>query len=206
VGSYADRLDFENVKRHSQRIKTAVNNLNTILTEFLSLGKLEEGKTEPNLVDVDLPELINEVHSEMKVLFRNGQTLSYEHQGAQNTLLDPGFFKHVLQNLLSNAIKYSPENSLIRINSAVQATEIGLEVIDQGMGIPMADQKHLFSRFFRAANSSNIQGTGLGLYIVKRYIELMNGQIGFESEEGKGTRFWVKIYTQPYLKKDQDAS
>lgn len=201
IGSYADREDYENVKKHSQRIKTAVNNLNTILTEFLSLGKLEEGKTEPNLLETNLPTLVEEVHSEIKALFRNGQSLSYEHQGDSKTILDPGLLKHVLLNLISNAIKYSPENAPIKVASYVQPNEVFLQVVDQGMGIPEADQKHLFSRFFRAANASNIQGTGLGLYIVKRYIELMNGEIGFTSTEGVGTTFWIKIYPQPYLQK-----
>ena len=203
IGSYADRADYDNVIKHSLRIKTAVNNLNTILTEFLSLGKLEEGKTTPNLTEVNLPNIIEEVHTEMKALFRSGQTLTHEHLGEQITVLDPGLFKHVLLNLISNAIKYSPENSSILIKTFIEPTEIGLRVIDQGMGIPVADQKHLFSRFFRATNSTNIQGTGLGLYIVKRYIELMNGKIGFKSEEGRGTEFWVKIYPQPYLQKNE---
>ncbi|MBK8921015.1 MAG: PAS domain S-box protein [Saprospirales bacterium] len=194
IASYAERMDFEQVKKHSLRIKTAVNNLNTILTEFLSLGKLEEGKTEPNLRETSLPDIVSEVHSEIKGIFKPGQTLQHQHNGPNVALLDPALFKHVLLNLFSNAIKYSPENTEIMVRSSVRPGEIFLEVIDQGMGIPEADQKHLFSRFFRATNASNIQGTGLGLYIVKRYVELMNGEIGFQSEESKGSTFWVKIF------------
>lgn len=196
IETYADRLDFENVKKHGSRIKKAVNNLNTILTEFLSLGKLEEGKTETNLQETSLPEIVAEVYSEIKPLFKEGQTLEHQHNGEVFAMLDPGLFKHVLLNLFSNATKYSPENTTIRVYTKVTPAEISLQVFNQGMGIPQADQKHLFSRFFRAANATNIQGTGLGLYIVKRYVELMNGAIGFRSEEGKETEFWVKIHRQ----------
>ncbi len=196
IETYADRLDFENVKKHGSRIKKAVNNLNTILTEFLSLGKLEEGKTESNLQETSLSDLVAEVYSEIKPLLKEGQELEHQHEGQALAMLDSGLFKHVLLNLFSNATKYSPENTTIRVYTKVTAAEIALQVFNQGMGIPKADQKHLFSRFFRAANATNIQGTGLGLYIVKRYVELMNGEIGFHSEEGKETEFWVKIYPQ----------
>jgi PAS domain S-box-containing protein len=193
ITTYAERRDFENITKHSLRIKTAVNNLNTILTEFLSLGKLEEGKTEPNLHETNLPEIIEEVSSEIKGILRPGQVFDYQHEGSDTAFLDPALFRHVLINLFSNAIKYSPENTTIRVRTTISPTEVLLRVIDQGMGIPKADQKHLFSRFFRAANAANVQGTGLGLYIVKRYVELMNGEIGFASEEEKGSEFWVKI-------------
>ncbi|MBK9337704.1 MAG: PAS domain S-box protein [Lewinellaceae bacterium] len=196
IMTYADRQDFEQIKKHGLRIKTAVNNLNTILTEFLSLGKLEEDKTEPNLRETDLPEMIEEVISEIRGLFRPGQVLDYQHEGPAIAMLDPALFKHVLLNLFSNAIKYSPENTTIRVRTTITQTEVLLQVIDQGMGIPKADQRHLFSRFFRATNVTNVQGTGLGLYIVKRYVELMNGEIGFVSTEEQGSEFWVKISPQ----------
>lgn len=191
IKSYADRGDVENIKKHALRIQTAVNNLNTILTEFLSLGKLEEGKTEPQLAEIHLPHLIEESIVEMALLLRPGQTIQHQHEGEQLTRLDAGLFKHVLINLLSNASKYSPEGANIRVCSRIDADETRVRVLDEGVGIPVADQKHLFSRFFRATNATNVQGTGLGLYIVKRYVELMGGDIGFESEEGKGSEFWV---------------
>lgn len=194
IHTYAERQDFENIKKHSLRIKTAVNNLNTILTEFLSLGKLEEGKSEANLRPANLRELVEEVAGEIKPLLQKGQTFEYRHEGMEEAMIDPGLFKHVMLNLFSNAIKYSPENALIEVISSIQPEEVSLRVIDKGIGIPEADQKHLFSRFFRAANATNIQGTGLGLYIVKRYVELMNGEIDFTSEYGKGSEFRVRLF------------
>jgi signal transduction histidine kinase len=195
IHTYAERQDFENIQKHAFKIKTAVNNLNTILTEFLSLGKLDEGKTQPNVQRMNLRQMVEDVESELKPLLKTGQTFSYEHRGEEMAFLDPGLMKHSLINLFSNAIKYSPENAPIRVETAVAGDHVSIRIHDRGMGIPEADQKHLFSRFFRATNAGNIQGTGLGLYIVKRYIELMNGEIGFESQEGKGTTFWLNFET-----------
>lgn len=95
-------------------------------------------------------------------------------------------------NLISNAIKYSPENSTIHIKIAM-GNNLTIHVTDSGIGIPESEQKHLFERFFRAKNSTNIQGTGLGLHIVKKYAEMMNGTVTFNSKENEGTTFTVTL-------------
>jgi signal transduction histidine kinase len=100
--------------------------------------------------------------------------------------------KNIFINLLSNAIKYS-ESGLIRCTVNMEGEEFEIEVEDQGMGIPEKEQKHLFERFFRASNATNTQGTGLGLNIVRQYVDYLGGQISFESEEGEGTTFTLKI-------------
>ena len=106
--------------------------------------------------------------------------------------------KNVLINLLNNASKYSDEGKSIHFSLRAKKNELVFKVKDEGIGIPKKDQQHLFDRFFRANNAINIQGTGLGLNIVKKYIELMNGHIEFSSEENKGTEFRVAIpITQP---------
>ncbi len=191
IHSYVDRGDLDKIKKHAARIQAAVNSLNTILTEFLSLGRLEEGKTEPQWADVHLSALIEETIGEMSVLLRHGQSIDYIHEGEATVRLDPALFKHILINLFSNASKYSPERARIYIRSRTDECGCCVHVRDEGVGIPTADQKHLFTRFFRATNATHVQGTGLGLYIVKRYVELMGGTIGFHSEEGKGSEFWV---------------
>lgn len=193
IKSYAERGDLDSIRKHALRIQMAVNNLNTILTEFLSLGRLEEGRTEPRLVETDLTALIEEDINEMTPVLRAGQTIEHRHEGERRVCLDPALFKHVLINLLSNASKYSSEGAIIRVYSRIDETGASVHVQDSGLGIPASDQKHLFSRFFRATNATNVQGTGLGLYIVKRYVELMGGEIGFHSEEGKGSDFWVRF-------------
>jgi signal transduction histidine kinase len=193
ISQYADRQDIGNVKKHAERIKNAVNSLNTILTEFLSLGRLEEGHIQPKPEALDLPACVENVHQELKSLFKNEQTLHYSHSGQMAVRLDGGLLKNILINLVSNAIKYSPEGSGITVQSYADGKNVRIVVRDEGIGIPPADQKHLFDRFFRATNATNVQGTGLGLYIVQRYAEMMNGKVGFESEVEKGSAFWVEF-------------
>ncbi|MBL7779727.1 MAG: PAS domain S-box protein [Saprospiraceae bacterium] len=197
VQQYADRQDLANVKKHADRIKNAVNGLNTILTEFLSLGRLEEGRVQASMEEIDLPVLIEELHQEMKNLFKPGQQLMYTHEGDRTAQLDGRLLKNILINLVSNAIKYSPEQSIIQVHSHIGSDNIRISVRDQGVGIPEPDQKHLFGRFFRASNATNIQGTGLGLYIVQRYAEMMNGEVGFSSAVEEGSEFWVKFLKSP---------
>ncbi len=193
VSQYAERQDFANVKKHAERIKNAVNSLNTILTEFLSLGRLEEGRVQLKMEAIDLPACVEDVHQELTSLFKTGQSFSYTHSGESKVCLDGGLLKNILINLISNAIKYSPENTVITVRSAINEKTILVSVCDQGIGIPKTEQKHLFDRFFRATNAMNIQGTGLGLYIVQRYAEMMNGRVGFTSEVGKGSEFWAEF-------------
>ena len=193
VHQYAERQDFTNVQKHAARIKNAVNGLNTILTEFLSLGRLEEGRIQPKTEALDLTACVEEVHQELKNLFKTGQQFEFIHTGAPTVHLDGGLLKNILINLVSNAVKYSPENSAITVSSSITDRSTRISVRDQGIGIPESEQKHLFDRFFRASNATNIQGTGLGLYIVQRYAEMMNGTVGFNSEPEKGSEFWVEF-------------
>lgn len=192
IQTYADRNDSFNIQKHAARIKHTVDNLNNILSEFLSLGKLEEGKTMANPKEVNLRELIEDVYFQLKGVFKTGQNLQYDHYGQENVYIDGVLLKNVLINLISNASKYSGEEKIIYVQSKVEERKVVVTVRDEGIGISEEDQKQLFSRFFRAGNAANIQGTGLGLYIVKRYVEMMHGSIGFRSELGKGSEFWIQ--------------
>jgi signal transduction histidine kinase len=102
---------------------------------------------------------------------------------------DPNILKNILFNLVSNAIKYTKQNGIITLKLYDDDQNLHLVVSDNGIGIPQKDQKHLFDRFFRAENASNLEGTGLGLFIVKKYSELLHGDISFTSTESTGTTF-----------------
>jgi signal transduction histidine kinase len=102
---------------------------------------------------------------------------------------DKKLLKHILFNLVSNAIKFSPENKPIEVGIKVLKRNWTLNVKDNGIGIPKSDQKHLFERFHRGKNVTNIQGTGLGLNIVARITEMLEGKISYETKENLGTTF-----------------
>jgi PAS domain S-box-containing protein len=193
IARYQNKEDQEKREKHVERIKSAVNNLTEILNDFLSLEKLEEGIIRNNPKTIHIEKFIKDIIEEMRALLKSGQYIHYQHNGDFEIEIDSQLLKNVLINLISNAIKYSPENKEIWVNSEVANGNIKIDVIDQGIGIPDQDKPHLFERFFRANNVSNIQGTGLGLNIVKKYIELMNGEISFKSQCGKGTTFTVII-------------
>lgn len=194
IQQYVQRQDMANILKHSDRIKNSVNGLNSILTEFLSLGRLEEGRVMLKKETADITECVADVQEGLKSLFKPGQTFEHRHTGETAIHTDCNLLKNILINLISNAIKYSPENKLISVESKLDTGRLRVSVHDQGMGIPEADQKHLFERFFRASNSANTtQGTGLGLYIVQRYVEMLGGTLGFQSDVDSGSTFWIKI-------------
>lgn len=188
---YTSSEDQPKREKHIQRIISSVNLLTDILNDFLNVGKIEEGKIQARFSVFDLAKNLSDTISEMRSMCKVGQQITYKHSGETQVELDPGMFKHISLNLLSNAIKFSPENSEISLSTTVTASEIELRIKDSGIGISKEDQEHLFERFFRAANAINIQGTGLGLHIVSKYAELMNGKITCQSEADKGTEFII---------------
>lgn len=199
VSKYTETNQQANRDKHIQRINSSVKNMIVILNEFLTLGKMEDGKLGASFKNFSLPELLQSLINEMEPLLKNEQHIDYKHTGTADVYLDPSLLKNSLLNLLSNAIKFSPENSPIILASTVSKKEIKISVKDSGVGISAEDQQHLFERFFRGANAVNIQGTGLGLHIVSKYAELMNGKISFSSKLNKGSEFILKFENKKEL-------
>ena len=193
LSKYTKTEDQPKRDKHVERIKYSVKSLTDILNEFLSLGKIEAGKIEVRNEEFDLKAFVDSVVYEMNILLKPGQQFNYTHIGDKILFSDSHLLKHILVNLISNAIKFSPENSVIKIYSEITGGITTIQITDQGMGIPKSDQVHLFERFFRATNVTNIQGTGLGLHIVGRYVELLDGIIKYNSELEKGSSFTIKL-------------
>jgi PAS domain S-box-containing protein len=196
ISKYEKTEEQPQREKHIQRIVSAVNMLTDILNDFLSVGKIEEGRVQVRYSTFNVEELVSNTISEMNGLQRKRQSVSYIHEGPEELHLDAALLKHIVMNLLSNAIKFSPEGATIHIFTRQDEQGFILRVKDEGIGISAEDQEHLFERFFRGTNVSNIQGTGLGLHIIGKYAELMNGEVSFQSEIGKGTEFTVTF--QPY--------
>jgi len=192
IEKYAQPYDNANIRKHVAKIKNAVGNLTTILNDFLSLEKLEAGRVEPTYTPFDLVKFSEEITEELQMVAKQNQSIIYQHTGTRSIVnLDPNLLKNCVINLMSNAIKYSGENTFIEFNTEIADNNCVITIKDNGIGIPDTDQKHLFEAFFRAHNTGNIPGTGLGLNIVARYASLMNGRVEFKSNINQGTLFTI---------------
>lgn len=193
IGRYTREEEQVNRDKHIKRIKESVKHLNDLLEDFLSLGKLEEGKVKVEVASFDVHDFFNEVIEEMKPILKTGQNIYLQMEGPHLFTTDKRLVKNILINLLGNAIKFSPENSTITLFSKNQNTQLDIHVTDTGIGISSEDQEHLFTSFYRGTNAGNIPGTGLGLHIVKRYTELIGGQLNLQSELGQGTTISITL-------------
>ena len=180
--------------KHIKTISDKVHFLNNILNDFLSLEKLETGKLTYRFNDFKLTKVIDEVIYNANMLLKEGQCIKYPDNINDLSLYqDEKTIVLILTNLINNAIKYSPEHSVITIAIEQNKEITTIHVKDNGIGIPLKDQKSIFERYFRAENVMNTQGTGIGLNITKNHLENLDGTICFKSEEQRGTTFTITI-------------
>jgi len=187
VSKYQKTEEGEKRERHLKKIKDSVSHLNNLLEDFLSLGKLEEGKVSISISSFAVREFIDDVIEEMKVIQKKGQQIICKYEGVDDFSTDKRLLKNILINLFSNALKFSDEDRSVWINIENKNDQLRVMIRDEGIGIPEEDQHHLFTTFFRGKNVVNIEGTGLGLPIVKRYVDLLNGTVSLKSKLEKGT-------------------
>jgi signal transduction histidine kinase len=193
IAKYMETQQQDHREKHVGRIKSAVNGLTEILNDFLSIGKLEEGKVQVNWTSVDVTQLITEVIDELQVLCKDGQKIVFVHEPDSMWISDRALLKNMMVNLISNAIKFSNEDSVVKVNTSIVDRTLRIVIEDQGIGISEDDKKHMFERFFRGQNAQNIQGTGLGLNIITKYLELLQGDIDLQSELNVGTTFTITL-------------
>jgi PAS domain S-box-containing protein len=188
IDKYIERPDFEAVKKHTTRIRGAVELLNNILNDFLSLEKLEAGMVVVKKAMINVVHLGEEIVEDMQMICKKNQHIVYQHTGPNAEFsLDAHLLKSSIINLISNAIKYSGEDTFIAFSTEIAEDVCTIIVKDNGIGIPEEDQVNLFEPFFRAHNTGSIPGTGLGLNIVRRYVTLMDGELEYWSAINKGT-------------------
>ena len=189
-----DRLSQEKQKSYFQLIRTAISDLDDLLSEVLLLGRTENGKVSCQfecldlmLFCQDLIRLVNSAQSEPR-------QIEFRPQGnLQQGLWDAHLLRHILCNLLSNAIKYSPADTPITFEIIAQPETMIFRVSDQGIGIPQTAIADLFDPFFRADNVAGVKGTGLGLAIVQRCAAIHGGEVQVESKENQGSVFTVRL-------------
>jgi len=194
IGKYKNTETQEKREKHLFTIKNKVQYLNGILNDFLSVERLESGKIKYKLSNFKLSKIVNEVIYNANMMLKSGQHINYPSNIDDiNIYQDEKILELILSNLLHNAIKYSSENTTIDFKIIHNTKEFIFEIKDQGIGIPLEDQKHIFERYFRAENALTNQGTGIGLNIVKGHLENLGGNIEFNSIKNEGTTFIVKL-------------
>ncbi|MBO0952963.1 HAMP domain-containing histidine kinase [Fibrella sp. HMF5405] len=191
IGRYNGADDADKRERHVQQIKTAVNALNELITDFLSLGKLDKlGQMQPLVLSL----FCGETMAQTQAIAKADQRFIYRHLGGDPAITTDGnLLKKILVNLLVNASKYSSEGKVIELTTRTTDALLLIQVRDEGIGISDVDKENLFINFFRGRSAVHVQGTGLGLYIVKRYVDLLGGTITFTSQPGQGTIFTVEL-------------
>jgi PAS domain S-box-containing protein len=188
IEKYTKAEDQPKREQHINRIKSSVNHLTEILEEFLSVGKLEDGKLEVHPTEFSVGEFIKDILSDFSTY---GQAIRFELGEDFSCFQDASILRKVIFNGLSNALKFSQREVVLQVK--LQGTFVELRIIDQGIGISDEDKKHLFERFFRGGNATVIQGTGLGLHLVDRYMRLLGGKVEIKSELNKGTELLIQF-------------
>lgn len=191
IEKYDELQNEEKKKLHFDKIKKNIKNLTNMLNDTLTISRIEENRMTPVFQSANLRELIEEVVSETEGLRGEERKMIVNFVGQEKTRIDRKFIKIIAANILSNALKYSTQDVEVQIES--ETKYVTIIVIDKGIGIPEESQEHMFDRFFRATNATHIQGTGLGLNIVKSYVDLLKGELEVNSRENIGTTVTIKI-------------
>jgi signal transduction histidine kinase len=192
--NYFDRMNKEELKKYLQRIRKNIEFLREMINKFLNLSRIETGKMPFMPESTEIVTFINNWLEEFSIKNVIKQSIGFEKEFREATLtIDRQLMLQVFDNLVTNSIKYSPEDSPITIRVEKLDDSFLFIFEDKGIGIPAKDQGKLFEAFFRASNTGNIHGTGLGLPLVKQIVDRHDGKLWFESTENVGTTFYVEI-------------
>jgi signal transduction histidine kinase/type II secretory pathway pseudopilin PulG len=180
--------------KNLHRIQSAAKIMTQLLTDMLTLSRAEAGKLEFKPQWMDLEEFCNNLVEEIELTYRAQQSIFFiSEDPGRKVWLDEKLLRSIFNNLLSNAIKYSSEDSHIYLTLGWESEAVVFQIQDQGIGVSPEDQQHLFESFYRGTNVGDIPGTGLGLAVVKKCVDLHSGSIAVESKVGIGTTFTVTL-------------
>ncbi|MBI2626119.1 MAG: PAS domain-containing sensor histidine kinase [Candidatus Nealsonbacteria bacterium] len=195
----------ETGRKYLDNVFSCVERLNELVTLLLSISRIESGnfKASPELIE--LVGFIEKSLTEFQPICEKKQVICSfaKHPGKLELKIDKTAFGHILRNLAGNAVDYTKSGGKVEISLEEKNGFVILKIQDDGIGIPKKDQSGIFGKFVRASNAHTLKpdGNGLGLYIVKEAVKLLNGEIWFESEEGRGTIFYVSLPSYPQLQK-----
>ena len=201
---YSHKWTPEKQLKYLSRIQSSVKHMTELLNDVLLLGKADAGQLKLNLTQIDLCQFCQELVEEMSLSTPTHQIIfntdCSEADESKVACLDEKMLRHILHNLLSNAIKYSPQSDRVIFDLDCQPQQAVFKVRDFGIGVPPSEIGQLFDSFHRAENVGSIPGTGLGLPIVKRAVDMLGGAIDVDSQVNVGTTFTV---TLPNLSADR---
>jgi signal transduction histidine kinase len=187
---YADDLNTAKRDAHFEKIRLMVNHLNGILQDIFQTSEIERDHVRVRPSAFDFCQLVAESIENVRQSERSDLSICWRAQPeAIEVRSDAVMLLHVVQHLLTNAARYSPGE--IFCSAAVQQGMVQFSVEDRGVGIPEAEQGHLFEQFFRATNVNHLPGIGLGLYLSKRYLTLLRGDIRWENARPNGIIFRI---------------
>lgn len=191
---YSDRLSEPERDLRLRTIQTEIDHMTVMLEDILTFGRLDAGSAPFQPQSLDLTEVCRSVIAGLRLRTDESQRIIFKPDiRCKSTFVDPRLVGEILTNLLNNAIKYSPEGGNVRCEVGCAHGIATIKVSDEGIGIPAGDLPKIFETFYRAANSGDIGGTGIGLSIVRRAVELHRGSVDVQSTPGRGTTFTVRL-------------
>lgn len=194
IQRYSSRWTEEKLNEHYGRISSTVNYLTQLLDDVLTISRAEREIMSNNPEHVNLSELLKSFYLDIENTLTDNHKLVFNYPKEKDSFfIDKKLIRHIIINLLTNAIKYSPEGGKIELSVDCTEDYLYINVSDEGIGINEDEIKFIFDPFYRTKNAVGIQGSGLGLNIVLRSVEILGGNISVESKLNKGTKFLVRI-------------
>lgn len=189
----------KDIKERIEHVYDRSKHMASLVNDLLTVSRIEQGRVSQKLKTTEICDVVRAIVSETKAWTKEKGVsieLKIEEDKIPPAMIDAQHFREAMENLLSNAVKYNRLNGKVTVElKPVDSEHAQISIADTGIGIPQEDKSRLFSKFFRAGNAlqSNVEGSGLGLFIAKYYVEGCGGKLSFQSEEGKGTTFYIDL-------------